>query len=810
MLKQKMIAFGIGCSVIALNYSALAAVDATTSWAVSRVASASQGSYCTMAQKYSDGTILTFARNPKNEYSLALDFQSPVFAPDKKQGVGLLPLGGKTKTFQITPQTDKTAVIIIGQDKEFIEKLSSSQSLAVSIGDKPMSFSMADFSIGYSELDSCLSGIDSKKDKAVSEKKQKKDEPIPIAKTNDGNDNLTENVLSLPPTPMEEKISLAKDVDIGSPVSMDSEINKLKEENAKLKRVINEQRQTFEDRIGQNEGAILTELRQKINSLEQENSKLKNQPTPNQSIEVDLTKALSDNKKLQDKLIELEKNNQSLLASSKNNVSSDEDLALIQKNKGLESQLDNLMADNKNLRDQVEKLQKSVEKKQIDYSGGNWDLEQVTRRYQESQREVQRLGNLLQGKDSQCTAEKKEIESLLFDPAIADKAQIALVNSLELKVKETEDKLKSADEELKILRVKASPEKDIKISELEKDIDILRNKLVSKEKDLLSNQEKIVGQLREELASKNKQIVDLQNVQNEITTIRGESVQKETIISDLQQKLKLNEKSVSEHAQLKQEFAQKDSLISSLQADVKKKDAEIEQLKVKSQQALTDAQQQLSQENLVAMQALQSQVLQGNQKIAELQKQISVLSQQTFDKGAVESSKTSVIASQKISPTVPLEDESDKGVKAPLPKPSEISSLLKKSGLVLTDEVMSMTDQSSDSYHAYKWKTDSLFGSAEVHGVTNPEQMNAIVSQYLNRAKTRCEGEFAAIPSSPDSSASQIRGYDIACVGEKKSSSASVLFKYRDNMVIVISHEGRAESIDLAIDARDRVLDTLN
>ena len=51
----------------------------------------------------------------------------------------------------------------------------------------------------------------------------------------------------------------------------------------------------------------------------------------------------------------------------------------------------------------------------------------------------------------------------------------------------------------------------------------------------------------------------------------------------------------------------------------------------------------------------------------------------------------------------------------------------------------------------------------------------------------------------------QSSSYEIACVGQGSSSSASVLFTYGKGIISTVAHEGRAEAMDLAIDARDRV-----
>ena len=115
------------------------------------------------------------------------------------------------------------------------------------------------------------------------------------------------------------------------------------------------------------------------------------------------------------------------------------------------------------------------------------------------------------------------------------------------------------------------------------------------------------------------------------------------------------------------------------------------------------------------------------------------------------------------------------------------------------------------SYRAFSWKTDSLYGSVEMKKVADVNQFDSSVDQYLSRAKSRCAGEFAAVPS-PVRAAGMAKSeaYEIACVGQSSSSSASVLFTYGNQIATTVAHEGRAEAMDLAIDARDKVSSKIN
>lgn len=116
-------------------YALDGAVKATTKWTVGRVASMTQGSYCTMAQKFSDASVVTFAKNGRGEYSLAVDFADPQFKSGEKLKVGLAAQGGAKETFSVTPQSAKTVVVGLGKDAALVASLKKVGALVVTIGE---------------------------------------------------------------------------------------------------------------------------------------------------------------------------------------------------------------------------------------------------------------------------------------------------------------------------------------------------------------------------------------------------------------------------------------------------------------------------------------------------------------------------------------------------------------------------------------------------------------------------------------------------------------------------------------------------
>ena len=143
-----------GTALVAVSTPSRAATDlqANTSWAISRVASAAQGSYCTMAQKFGNGTVFTIANNAKGEYSLAFDFQSPKFKAGEPMAVSLKAGSGATQSFEVSPQTAEAFVIGLGTDKSLIDDAKKNGKIQLDVAGESYAFNTAKFSEAQTEL----------------------------------------------------------------------------------------------------------------------------------------------------------------------------------------------------------------------------------------------------------------------------------------------------------------------------------------------------------------------------------------------------------------------------------------------------------------------------------------------------------------------------------------------------------------------------------------------------------------------------------------------------------------------------------
>jgi len=112
--------------------------------------------------------------------------------------------------------------------------------------------------------------------------------------------------------------------------------------------------------------------------------------------------------------------------------------------------------------------------------------------------------------------------------------------------------------------------------------------------------------------------------------------------------------------------------------------------------------------------------------------------------------------------------------------------------------------------NAYQWRANGLYGSGEQKMIVNAAQFDAMVKNYLSRTEERCTGDFAIVPDrSQEVGLMRVDSYEIACVGDGVSSSASLVFYNEGDTFTALAHETEADKMDQAMAARDKVFNVL-
>ncbi len=140
-----------------------------------------------------------------------------------------------------------------------------------------------------------------------------------------------------------------------------------------------------------------------------------------------------------------------------------------------------------------------------------------------------------------------------------------------------------------------------------------------------------------------------------------------------------------------------------------------------------------------------------------------------------------------------------------------IANLLERSKIVDAASVRVLEPVSDLTLIVQQWQVDGIFGSSEQRSIgADALSFEGQVKSYLQKAESRCPGDFAVIPSqSSDHNNMRIDSYELACVAQDVSSSASLLFFNAGQTMNVVALEAPMEDMSKAMDLRDRVMDAL-
>ncbi len=116
--------------------------------------------------------------------------------------------------------------------------------------------------------------------------------------------------------------------------------------------------------------------------------------------------------------------------------------------KALQNNLLKLKNEVKSLRKQnialEEDLKASLEdgrEERVSVATDNWNLERATMRFEEAERQALRVGRQLRTEQARCDMEKRDLETMLFDPQLTKQSQLAKLSSLEAELDKSQEEL---------------------------------------------------------------------------------------------------------------------------------------------------------------------------------------------------------------------------------------------------------------------------------------------------------------------------------------------------------------------------------
>lgn len=111
----------------------------------------------------------------------------------------------------------------------------------------------------------------------------------------------------------------------------------------------------------------------------------------------------------------------------------------------LETEVEILRAENAALNTELENSLDPAAQERISIAKDNWNLEKATRRYNEAERQIKRLGQQLRKERAAFELERQELEALLFDPQLTEQAQLARLLKLERELEATRAQLNATN-----------------------------------------------------------------------------------------------------------------------------------------------------------------------------------------------------------------------------------------------------------------------------------------------------------------------------------------------------------------------------
>lgn len=769
-----------------------------TQWAVTRVDGAAEqgGGYCAVARRFRQNAILTMARNMNEEASVALDFQAPKLSAGENMRITFDPGGGEQRYYDIAPVSDRAFVVRLGRDEKFFDALRETGHLRIVAGEGSYNFNLSDIDSGQSKLDTCLASL-----------------AEPAAGASDNAGGIQDEVASLR-----------------------QDVRRLREQNDRLSDVVRKSDNLLPmNDADAHDETIAGELASSARRLEGENEVLRRQAEAT-GVSAGSAAAgagtLSDlqtqNRRLQDALFSMK------LKGADVNGMRDKIAGMVRQNASIRAHAARsprpegwaqAEAEAFSLREENRRLQSVLERE----SGGFQLAQSLQQQVDILQGENKKLQEEIKSDPVQEDAQKKIVE---ITAQLAEKDK-KLVEMSALAAEAEALKARNAELERKLSKNSGNPEQIGQLNQRVKTLEEENAKMAEQIRRATAG-----GGEAEKIAALTRENEELKK---EIESLKRSAQDSGALSAEL---VKLREENIG----LKKEVAALEKEL----AEARKKSSPV---KAEARDVNPNPQAQAPQEQTKAADITALPAATKSLQVSEAQMQEQAMRQ-----------------SLKAPPPVPerpaasLEAHISEDPYAPMPPQEELQAVEAKPGLQ-EDEIIETVDitapdarvstreeikwnqaaagmNEQGSYYspafsvreavgraeiasasqvrmieqasnlqrlALQWKSGDVFGSAEQIPLARLTGFDAGVEEYLDKTRGRCPGDFAA---EPDSSiripGARAAGYEIACVGKGVNSSAALLFVDKEGAFTVIAHEAPTDSMDDAMELRDRLVKAIS
>lgn len=396
-------------------------------------------------------------------------------------------------------------------------------------------------------------------------------------------------------------------------------------------------------------------------------------------------------------------------------------------------------------------------------SDGNWNLEKATSRYQQAEREVKRLGLLVDEERQKCKSQKREIEYMLFDPAISSNAQMSMLNKLESKLAESNDRVAELETRLAAYDPSAVP-----------------TQLAALDEPLLPMAgDESEGYQISELTAEAMPAVPPAKVSMTRQALKDKRAARAAARERLQAPLDV-------HPTLAMLAAKGNAQPRAI--DTEELSQDVEPLPVSSLEPGSGT---------------------GNRKL------IAKASQAKPEREVVPP-----VATQKPAPSpVILKKETQAAPAAEVVKrdmfpgfrqAQELNGLLAQAKVQPKGQLQPASSASNAGVLSYRWQTDKIDGAIEQRAVGKGQDMDALIKQHVSRLERECTGEFAASPNDEQTVGSKtISTWDIACMNGNVGKASSIAFQFDNEVFTAFVQESTPEEMTVAMDTRDALAEAL-
>ena len=823
---------------------------------VDRVAT-NGNSYCTLSHKYADNLVVSLGRNLAEEYSLAVDFQKPVFKKGEAMKISLQPGPGQNRSYDLMPASEKALVIRLGWDSVFFKTLDQTQSLGVAINDQSYKFALPDVVKGQSDLKGCMEEL-----------------KVAAASMNGGGTAQTKDVLTAQAgvapaagfTAEKQEESKTSSKSNLKPAKVEEKVAAASASMAPAAQEVPAQKSTVaaQDKQAEKADKIDQALAAQNAKLEADLQKALAQSKSMEAQLASVQKSMADTKALQDKIAKLEvdvaaKDAENKAMKSAAESSKNASAAQAQTQAQQTAEMDQIRAQNKVLNEKIISLEKSG----ADVAALQQKLSAMESDAAAKDQAMKAIETAKAQGMTQAQAETAQKDAALQAMRAENAALQAKLKEQDVKLAEQE--LKLQDQGAKLAALPAAPpaaSAQEKVALAEKTAELESIKIENK-----AMTDKL-AKLQAEMAAKpaapepSQQMADAQAKIKELE-IRNQQLEdtvKKSQIRIAEAAVSTESKSIKQIAELEAKLAaaQTDNNTLARQLESTKLQQEDKRLNViagdwdleKATKRFNEAEREIQRLGL-ELERERTSCNMEKAKIEDMlfspavteQKQIEKLTQLERENedlrraaGLAAPARTSILPSvSKYEPAAMAPVASA----APASTPSVISYLsdidtaaggnvlklpatntapamvagtagkdivgavLAKAGI----QANGLKASNVQGEESVAWSAANGVKGAAMVSATGSKTFDQSVQSYLAQQKAGCPGDFASMPSPPSSGATgpNMSMYEVACVTGKTSQSSSVLFYEQDGKFVAISNQADASMMGAAMDNRDRI-----